>query len=98
MPRFVREGRAYQRAQREQFPLRWSDAQPILTDYHAQAGVAHGHYFRQDLWAARRIHAMQPKTDVDVGSRIDGFVAHALSFMPVTVVDIRPLTSDIEGL
>jgi hypothetical protein len=98
MPRFVREGRAYRRAQGDRFPLEWSTVQPILTDYNAQAGVAHGHYFRQDLWAARRIHAMQPQTHVDVGSRIDGFVAHVLSFMPVTVVDIRPLTSDIEGL
>ena len=35
---------------------------------------------------------------VDIGSRIDGFVAHVLTFMPITVVDIRGLASDIEGL
>jgi hypothetical protein len=32
-----------------------------------------------------------------VGSRVDGFVAHLLVFMPVEVVDIRPL-SDVDGL
>lgn len=98
LPRFVRDGRQYRRAQRDRFPLRWTDAEPILTDFRAEAGTAYGHYFRQDLWAARRIHAAQPASHVDIGSRVDGFVAHVLSFMPVTVVDIRPLTSDIEGL
>jgi hypothetical protein len=98
MPRFVRDGRRYRHAQHDRFPLKWSNADPILTDFGAQAGTAHGHYFRQDLWAARRIHAARPALHVDVGSRIDGFVAHVLSFMPVTVVDIRPLASDIDGL
>lgn len=98
LPRFVRDGRRYQSAASGRFPLHWSQVQPILTDFRAEAGVAHGHYFRQDLWAARRIFAARPTLHVDVGSRIDGFVAHVLSFMPVTVVDIRPLTSTIEGL
>jgi hypothetical protein len=35
---------------------------------------------------------------VDVGSRLDGFVAHVLTFMPVEVIDVRPLRSDVEGL
>jgi SAM-dependent methyltransferase len=33
-----------------------------------------------------------------VGSRIDGFITHLLVFMPVTVVDIRPLSSRVPGL
>ena len=98
LPRFVRDARVYRRAERDRFPLRWSAVEPILIDFRAEAGVAYGHYFRQDLWAAQRIHAARPALHVDVGSRIDGFVAHVLSFMPVTVVDIRPLTSTIEGL
>jgi hypothetical protein len=35
---------------------------------------------------------------VDVGSRVDGFVAHLLVFMPVEVVDIRPLEPGVDGL
>jgi SAM-dependent methyltransferase len=97
-PRFLREARRYRHAQRDRFPLRWRETEPILTDYGAQAGIAYGHYFHQDLWAARRVYAAKPPLHVDVGSRIDGFVAHVLSFMPVTVVDIRPLSSDVEGL
>jgi len=98
VPRFLREARQYARAQGARFPLRWTDVQPVLGDYRAQAGRARGHYFHQDLWAARRIHAVRPRMHVDVGSRVDGFVAHVLTFMPVTVVDIRPLESDVDGL
>jgi SAM-dependent methyltransferase len=71
---------------------------PALTEAGEGAGVARGHYFHQDLWAARKIYANRPRSHVDVGSRIDGFVAHLLVFMPVTVVDIRPLESPVAGL
>jgi len=102
VPRYLWEARAYRRAQTGSqtgsFPLDWSEAQPCLAEYRAQAGLAWGHYFHQDLWAARRIFARRPPQHVDVGSRIDGFVAHVLTFMPVTVIDIRPLDSDVDGL
>jgi hypothetical protein len=67
-------------------------------DFDGVAGSACGHYFFQDLWAARRIFSRRPEMHVDVASRIDGFVAHVLSFMPVTVVDVRPLASVVRGL
>ena len=56
------------------------------------------HYFLQDLWAARRVYERRPASHLDVGSRLDGFVAHLLTFMPVTVVDIRPLAHPPAGL
>jgi hypothetical protein len=71
---------------------------PILSDAAAVSGVAKGHYFHQDLWAARRIHALKPSLHIDVGSRVDGFVAHLLTFMDVTVIDVRPLSSKVPGL
>lgn len=71
---------------------------PTLSDKHASSGVAKGHYFHQDLWAARLICQQNPKRHIDVGSRIDGFVAHLLCFRDVEVIDIRPLTSKIKGL
>jgi SAM-dependent methyltransferase len=72
--------------------------QPILTDLGEQAGTARGHYFHQDLWAAQKIHALKPRVHVDIGSRLDGFVAHLLTFMPVVVVDVRRLESHVPGL
>jgi hypothetical protein len=70
---------------------------PALTDTGASAGTT-GEYFLADLWAARRIRAQNPARHVDVGSRIDGLVAHLLTFTEVDVIDIRPLESKIEGL
>ena len=80
------------------FRLAMADAFPILTDRFDSAGLADGHYFHQDLWAARKIHRARPSEHIDIGSRVDGFVAHLLTFMQVKVVDIRPLVSNIEGL
>jgi SAM-dependent methyltransferase len=98
--RFLREARAYRNQARTDgsFAFAWHEIQPMLADYAAQAGSAGGHYFHQDLWAARRIHEVRPRSHVDIGSRVDGFVAHVLTFMPVTVVDIRPLESNVPGL
>jgi SAM-dependent methyltransferase len=99
LPRFAREARAYARAGAStEFPFRIRSLYPVLTDYAAAAGSASGHYFFQDLWAARKIFAVRPSAHLDLGSRIDGFVAHVLTFMPVTVVDIRPLPDVVAGL
>jgi SAM-dependent methyltransferase len=98
LPRFTRDALAYRRRARGPFELSPGDLAPILTDFHAPAGIARGQYFHQDLWAARLIYARRPAAHVDIGSRIDGFIAHLLTFMPVTVVDIRPLETDVAGL
>ncbi len=63
-----------------------------------EAGVATGHYFWQDLLVARRVVEINPDRHLDVGSRIDGFVAHLLAFRSVEVVDIRELPPTIPGL
>ena len=96
----MRDARTYRDAPRTDasFAFAWDEIQPMLADFSEPAGSAAGHYFHQDLWAARRIYSIRPAAHVDVGSRIDGFVAHLLTFMPVTVVDIRPLRSSVAGL
>jgi SAM-dependent methyltransferase len=98
LPRFVRHAVEYERQADGRFPLTLGGLEPVLTDFAGEAGIARGHYFHQDLWAARRIFAARPRHHVDIGSRIDGFVAHVLTFMPVTVVDIRPLECTVDGL
>lgn len=70
----------------------------IPLDKVANAGEL-GSYFWQDLWAAKHIHNKKPLLHVDIGSRIDGFIAHLLSFGQKTrLLDIRPLESTITGL
>lgn len=98
-PFFIRSARQYRKLNRvARFNITFRDLFPILTDRLSSAGIAGGHYFHQDLWAARKIFQKRPAKHIDIGSRIDGFIAHLLTFMPVTVVDIRALTSEIPGL
>lgn len=97
LPRYAVEALRYRRALRSGTSLdfEWF---PVLSDRGASAGNIRGHYFHQDLWAARRIERRRPQRHVDVGSRIDGFVAHLLCFMDVEIIDVRPMTSDVRGL
>ena len=71
---------------------------PILGDKFMEAGNIHN-YFLQDLWAARLIYKNRPQEHYDIGSRLDGFIAHVLSFgVPVKMIDIRPFPEDVDGL
>ena len=71
---------------------------PILTDFHDAAGLATGHYFWQDLLCAKWIYSENPSGHFDIGSRVDGFISHLLSFREVTLLDIRELENNIPGL
>ncbi|MGA2642067.1 MAG: DUF268 domain-containing protein [Spirochaetia bacterium] len=66
---------------------------PCLHDRFVESGTAGGHYFHQDLLVARMIYLNNPRKHVDIGSRMDGFIAHLASFRTVEVMDIRPLKS-----
>ncbi|MDH5672673.1 MAG: DUF268 domain-containing protein [Myxococcales bacterium] len=69
------------------FPL--TGLYPCLNDRNQQSGQANGHYFHQDLLVARKIYEANPTHHVDVGSRLDGFIAHVASFREIEVFDIR---------
>lgn len=63
-----------------------------LGDHRNQAGEASGHYFHQDLIIASEIFKRKPNNHFDIGSRIDGFIAHLISFeQKVIIGDIRNL-------
>ncbi len=64
-------------------------AVPILDEKFTDSGTASGHYFHQDLLIARKLFQRQPVKHVDVGSRVDGFVAHVATFREIEVFDIR---------
>ena len=71
---------------------------PIIKDKYANAGQM-GNYFWQDLWAAKKIIHNGDKEHFDIGSRIDGFIAHLLAVdIKVHMIDIRPFPGRVEGL
>ena len=54
-------------------------------------------YFFQDTWAARKIFDLKPKHHYDVGSSVKtiGIISQ---YVPVTMVDIRPIDVELENL
>ena len=83
---------------RERFQIDESTLYPIINDKFAEAGTV-SNYFWQDLWAAHLVVKNRPSIHYDIGSRLDGFIAHVLSSkIPVNMIDIRPLSIEIEGL
>lgn len=71
---------------------------PCLHDWYEEGGTTKNEYFWQDLYIARKIYSANPQKHIDVGSRVDGFVAHIASFRDIEVIDIRPVTSKIPGV
>ena len=71
---------------------------PCLSDRFESAGEATGHYFHQDLLVARRIYANNPSRHIDIGSRIDGFVAHVASFRKLEIIDVRSMVYNIPNV
>ncbi len=78
------------------FPL--GTPKPMLFERTAASGSASGHYFIQDLYVARQIFRHQPVKHIDIGSRVDGFVAHVAVFREIEVFDIREQTSTVENI
>lgn len=81
---------------REEWPLHINV--PCLADRWRSSGEARGHYFHQDLFVAQKIFERKPTRHVDVGSRVDGFVAHVASFRSITVLDIRPAPPAVKNI
>lgn len=71
---------------------------PIIVDKYANAGEM-GNEFWQDLWAAKLIIESGVKKHFDIGSRLDGFIAHLLAAgIDVTMIDIREFPGEIDHL
>jgi len=75
-----------------------SDNYPCLKDKVDESGTISGAYFHQDLFVAKQIYRNNPQKHLDIGSRIDGFVAHVAVFRQIEIIDIRELNSKVENI
>ena len=76
-----------------------SDNFPCIKDkFLSSGGIENSHYFLQDMYMAREIYNAKPLKHIDIGSRIDGFIAHLAIFREVEVFDIRPLDREIKNV
>lgn len=95
LPRYLRDRKSFINLQAKE---KWVvGIYPILLDRKASAGSL-GEYFWQDYFVAKEIIRQNPKRHIDVGSRIDGFIAHLACVRKVQVFDIRPLIARIENV
>ena len=96
VPRFIKNLKQYRQINSESHKLFPNEkTAPCLGDSNTFSGCGRGAYFYQDLWVAQQIFLNAPIRHIDVGSRVDGFVAHVASFRALEVIDIRPLPDDI---
>lgn len=70
----------------------------VANEKDKEAGIPSPHYFAQDIWGGNKVFRNNPLCHYDIGSRLDGFIAHLLTFREVYYIDIRPLPYDIPGL
>ncbi len=92
MPAFLKEYKTIRRqAGKSQEKFEFSDFYPCLKDKGQESGVLAQHYFLQDIYIAQKVFQNAPARHVDIGSRIDGFVAHVASFRQIEVLDVREL-------
>lgn len=64
---------------------------PIFSDRFTEAGASRSLYFLQDLICSSHVLSRREVRHLDIGSRIDGFVAQIASSRAIEVLDIRPL-------
>jgi len=100
LPAYIQDWIEYRKIAppKDSFRISLVNLYPCLGDRYDNAGTAKGDYFHQDLWIAQKVFKSNPVEHWDIGSRIDGFVAHLLTFRSVNVIDIRPLESNLPGL
>lgn len=95
IPFFLKDYNHLKNMSDDTFPIKFY---PILDDKYKQGGTAKGHYFHQDLLVAKKIYKANPTRHIDIGSRVDGFIAHLATFRKVEIIDIREIKSNIENI
>jgi SAM-dependent methyltransferase len=75
-----------------------ADNYPVLRERFETNGDLKSHYFHEDLSVAQRVFENRPQRHVDVGSRVDGFVAHIATFREIEVFDIRPQQAVVQNV
>ncbi len=93
LPKFFFDYIKFRRLFRVKYSIR-----PCLGDHLQSSASIKNEYFFQDLYVARQIFKSKPIEHIDVGSRVDGFVAHVASFMKIKVLDIRPQFAKVENI
>ena len=95
---FISEMKEFLRQKGSDDTFKWGKVYPVLNEKSEEGGTMKGAYFHQDLYVARQIFISNPLKHLDIGSRVDGFIAHVASFREVEMIDIRPIHSKVYNI
>jgi hypothetical protein len=98
LPFFIRDRWLIKRQMRSDRSFVMGKCYPVLDERFCESGTIKGHYFHQDFLVARKIYVNKPVRHIDIGSRIDGFVAHVAIFREIEIFDIRSTESPIKNI
>lgn len=71
---------------------------PFVHDKHLQSGNQRSLYFLQDIYCSQYCLRNPPGKHIDIGSRVDGFVAQIAATRQIEVLDIRESSSIIPNI
>ncbi len=97
LPYFLRTRKVIKKQLKEKNDFQFK-LYPNFEDRFSSGGTMKGHYFNQDLYVARKIYQNNPVKHLDIGSRVDGFVAHVAVFREIEIIDIRPIESKVANI
>lgn len=97
---FIKDYKLFKKMYENNLEFKISNNYPCVKDKFSISGNigSGGHYFLQDIYVAREIFNNNPSKHIDIGSRIDGFIAHLSVFKEVEVFDIRPQSNIIKNV
>lgn len=83
---------------RTDFTLEENNLLPFLEDKYSKNGPTSAYFF-MDIWGAQLVRKSGVKQHFDIGSSVNGFIAHLLAMdIEVTVIDCREFSLEIEGM
>lgn len=98
LPFYYRDWMEFRRQRGSDTTFRLGTPYPVLNERNSESATVSRLYFYQDLHVAGLIFRNQPERHVDIGSRIDGFVAHVAVFRPIEVLDVRPQSMLVDNV
>ncbi len=98
LPFYYCDWREFKKQRGDDTTFRLGTPYPVLDERNSESATVSRLYFYQDLHVARLIFKNLPNRHVDIGSRIDGFVAHVAVFRPIEVLDVRPQSMVVENV
>jgi len=94
--RFFIDLRTFQKIQNNNFKISSQYYMPFMSDKTSHTPIEPTYFF-QDTWAARKIFESKPERHYDIGSSVKS-IGIISQFIPVTMIDIRPIDLKLQGL